>query len=76
MTDLANATRYFSLIRSKDAGPFMLTIDLFFADADVREAFISAGVFSAGRIAESGSPGAIWSRKKQMMLTPTTTGTT
>jgi hypothetical protein len=52
MTDLANATRHFSLIRSKDAGPFMLTIDLFFADTEVREAFVSAGVFSAGRIAE------------------------
>ena len=50
MTDLDNATRYFSLIRSKDAGPFMLTIDLFFADAETREGFMSAGVFSAERI--------------------------
>jgi hypothetical protein len=50
VTDLANATRHFSLIRSKDAGPFMLTIDLFFVDADTREAFMAAGVFSAQRI--------------------------
>jgi hypothetical protein len=50
VTDLANATRHFSLIRSKDAGPFMLTIDLFFVDAETREGFMSAGVFSAERI--------------------------
>ena len=50
MTDLANATRHFSLIRSKDAGPFMLTIDLFFADAETRQGFMAAGVFSAERI--------------------------
>jgi hypothetical protein len=50
VTDLANATRHFSLIRSKDAGPFMLTIDLFFVDAETREGFMSAGVFSADRI--------------------------
>lgn len=50
MTDLTNATRHFSLIRSKDAGPFMLTIDLFFTDAETREGFMSAGVFSAERI--------------------------
>jgi hypothetical protein len=52
VTDLANATRHFTLIRSKDAGPFMLTLDLFFTDADARRAFVSAGVFSAERIAE------------------------
>jgi hypothetical protein len=50
VTDLANATRHFSLIRSKDAGPFMLTIDLFFADAETRQGFMAAGVFSAERI--------------------------
>jgi hypothetical protein len=50
VTDLANATRHFSLIRSKDAGPFMLTIDLFFVDAETREGFMSAAVFSAERI--------------------------
>jgi hypothetical protein len=52
MIGLANATRHFTLIRSKDAGPFMLTIDLFFADADSRRAFLDAEVFSAARISE------------------------
>jgi len=52
VTDLANATRYFTLIRSKDAGPFMLTLDLFFVDAEAREAFVSSGVFAAERISE------------------------
>ena len=52
MTDLGNATRHFTLIRSKDAGPFMLTLDLFFVDAATREAFMSAGVFTADRIGE------------------------
>lgn len=50
MTDLTNATRFFALIRSKDAGPFMLTLDLFFVDAESREAFVAAGVFTAERI--------------------------
>jgi Domain of unknown function (DUF4387) len=50
MTGLANATRHFTLIRSKDAGPFMLTIDLFFVDADARRAFLDAHVFTAERI--------------------------
>jgi uncharacterized protein DUF4387 len=49
-TGLANATKHFSLIRSKDAGPFMLTLDLFFTDADSRRAFLDAGIFSAERI--------------------------
>jgi len=48
VTDLGNATRHFTLIRSKDAGPFMLTLDLFFVDAPTREAF----VFTADRIGE------------------------
>jgi len=52
MTDLGNATRHFTLIRSKDAGPFMLTLDLFFTDGDARRAFVSSGVFSAERIGE------------------------
>jgi len=52
MTDLSNATRHFTLIRSKDAGPFMLTLDLFFTDGDARRAFVSSGVFSAERIGE------------------------
>jgi hypothetical protein len=50
MTDLTNATRHFTLIRSKDAGPFMLTIDLFFADGDARRAFLAADVFTPARI--------------------------
>ena len=50
MRGVANVGRHFSLIRSKDAGPFMLTIDLFFADAHSRRAFLDAEVFSAERI--------------------------
>jgi Domain of unknown function (DUF4387) len=50
MTGLELVPRHFTLIRSKDAGPFMLTIDLFFADADSRRAFLGADVFSAARI--------------------------
>jgi hypothetical protein len=50
--DLSNVTRYFNLIRSKDAGPFMLTIDLFFSDEHARRAFLEAGVLSAERIGE------------------------
>lgn len=50
MTGLENVARHFTLIRSKDAGPFMLTIDLFFVDADSRRAFVDADVFSAARI--------------------------
>jgi Domain of unknown function (DUF4387) len=46
MTDVA---KYFTLIRSKDAGPFMLTLDLFFTDAGAREAF--DGVFTPERVA-------------------------
>jgi hypothetical protein len=37
---------------------------------------IRSWVASAGRIAESGSPGAMWTRRKQMILTPITTGVT
>ena len=50
--DLSNVTRYFNLIRSKDAGPFMLTIDLFFSDDHARRAFLESGVLSPERIAE------------------------
>ena len=52
MKGLESVGRHFTLIRSKDAGPFMLTIDLFFADADSRRAFLDAEVFSAERIAD------------------------
>ncbi|HZP28109.1 MAG TPA: DUF4387 family protein [Acidimicrobiia bacterium] len=50
MRSVANAGRCFSLIRSKDAGPFMLTLDLFFADEHCRRAFLDAEVFTAERI--------------------------
>jgi Domain of unknown function (DUF4387) len=43
--------RCFRLIRSKDAGPFMLTLDLFFADAGTHRAFRTADVLSAATIA-------------------------
>jgi len=45
MTDI---TRYCSLVRSKDAGPFMLTLDFFFVDEGARRAL--APVLSAERI--------------------------
>ena len=44
---LDNATTYFKLIRSKDAGPFMLTIDLFFEGRAAYDAFAAAEVFTA-----------------------------
>jgi hypothetical protein len=50
MRGLENVGRHFTLVRSKDAGPFMLTIDFFFVDADSHRAFIAADVFSAARI--------------------------
>ena len=49
-TGLANVTDHFTLIRSKDAGPFMLTLDLFFRDEHSRRAFVAADVFTAERI--------------------------
>jgi hypothetical protein len=47
---MIDVSRYFTLIRSKDAGPFMLTLDLFFAGPDVRRAFTASGALSAERI--------------------------
>ena len=47
---LADVTDHFTLIRSKDAGPFMLTLDLFFRDEHSRRAFLAANVFTAERI--------------------------
>ncbi len=49
---LEHVRRNFRLIRSKDAGPFMLTIDLFFADASVHEAFRASGVLGESVIAQ------------------------
>jgi hypothetical protein len=52
MTDYSVIADDFRLIRSKDAGPFMLTIDLFFADSDTRQAYLASGVLDADRIAD------------------------
>lgn len=50
MSGLDNVTRHFALIRSKDAGPFMLTLDLFFVDGDTRRAFLASGEIAPARI--------------------------
>jgi hypothetical protein len=42
-----------TLIRSKNAGPFMLTIDVMFRDADGLRRAVNSGVLSAGRIAST-----------------------
>jgi hypothetical protein len=47
----AELARHFKLIRSKDAGPFMLTIDLFFSDRVSLGAFLASGVLDAESIA-------------------------
>ena len=49
---LEQVRRNFRLIRSKDAGPFMLTLDLFFADEDVHRAFRESGLLNASPVAE------------------------
>src|SRR4051812_18674993 len=49
---LEQVRRYFRLIRSKDAGPFMLTLDLFFADADVHRAFRDSGALQPAVIGQ------------------------
>jgi hypothetical protein len=49
---LEHIRRNFRLIRSKDAGPFMLTLDLFFADPTVHEAFRASGVLADRVIAQ------------------------
>ena len=49
---LERIRRNFRLIRSKDAGPFMLTIDLFFADPSVHQAFVASGALDEGVIAD------------------------
>jgi hypothetical protein len=43
-----DVTRWCSLVRSKDAGPFMLTLDFFFVDAPARE--LLRGVLTAERV--------------------------
>ena len=47
-----NLTKVFRLIRSKDAGPFMLTIDLFCHDADGYRLVLDSGLISPGTFAE------------------------
>ena len=49
---LEHIRRNFRLIRSKDAGPFMLTIDLFFADPAVHQAFLTSRVLDEAIVAE------------------------
>ena len=49
---LEEIRRHFRLIRSKDAGPFMLTLDLFFADAETHQAFRDSGALTAAAIAK------------------------
>ena len=49
---LEHVRRHFRLIRSKDAGPFMLTLDLFFSDADTHRAFRESGALEAPVIAQ------------------------
>jgi hypothetical protein len=45
-------TDTFRLIRSKDAGPFMLTIDLFCHDADAYRRVVDSGVLTAEAFVE------------------------
>jgi Domain of unknown function (DUF4387) len=52
MSDYSFISDDFRLIRSKDAGPFMLTIDLFFADSATRERYLASGLFDAAAIGE------------------------
>lgn len=49
---VSNLTRTFRLIRSKDAGPFMLTIDLFCHDGDTYERVVASGLVTAATFAE------------------------
>jgi hypothetical protein len=48
---LEDVVRHFRLIRSKNAGPFSLTIDLFFEDRESYEALRSLEEFTADAIA-------------------------
>ena len=41
-----------TLVRSKNAGPFLLTLDIIFDRRDVYEQVVKSGVFSAERIGE------------------------
>lgn len=61
MSGLRNVSDHLNLIRSKNAGPFMLTLDLFFVDSHSREAFLRSGVLDPAFIAElyGVDPGAV-----------------
>jgi hypothetical protein len=52
MTDYSFIAEDFALIRSKDAGPFMLTIDMFFADSATRERYLASGLLDAQSIGD------------------------
>lgn len=47
-----NLTRLFRLVRSKDAGPFMLTIDLFCHDGESFRLVVGSGLLAPGTFAE------------------------
>ena len=53
MTRAENLTKTFRLIRSKDAGPFMLTVDLFCHDADAYSRVVGTGVVTPALFAET-----------------------
>jgi hypothetical protein len=52
VSELDDFSRNFTLIRSKCAGPFMLTIDLMFASSDARERLVASGLISPSAIGE------------------------
>jgi hypothetical protein len=47
VTRAPNLTRHFRLVRSKDAGPFVLTTDLFCHDAEAYRRVVDAGLLDA-----------------------------
>ena len=52
-TRAENLTKTFRLIRSKDAGPFMLTVDLFCHDAAAYDRVVGTGVVTAALFADA-----------------------
>ena len=52
MNRVENLTNLFRLIRSKDAGPFMLTVDLFCHDADGYARLLDSGVVTPALFAD------------------------
>ena len=51
-TRVENLTKTFRLIRSKDAGPFMLTTDLFCHDAEKYQRLLDSGVVTPALFAD------------------------